>query len=173
MTRISVSKSESSTETSKSSTKDTKSPAEDSKSSKKIQSTKVSTSLSLEQNYNMWKLIHQSVADKGFEWAAPTSHYLDGNMPKNTNFVSVQNAMLQEYLQELIKEGSTAQDRKYDSCIFDALSQKTLSTKILRSTAKSCAKSAYGTYFTGKEYTTREEVLMLLSRYYNTPYAIQ
>ncbi|PID84415.1 hypothetical protein CSB09_01235 [Candidatus Gracilibacteria bacterium] len=126
-----------------------------------------------EAGYRLWKEVHQSIADQGFEWKEPIAYYLNEGISENTHPEDKKEFIIQKYLKELLKEGSTSQDKKYDTCIIDTVEKRSLTPQLIKQTAKICAKGAYGSYFDGKKYTTREETLMFLSRYYKTPYQIK
>ncbi len=107
---------------------------------------------------NPWMAFHMGVANMGFVWKDPIINQYLG-------FTS-------GTVSALDRETYIDQNVKYELCLQEILAEETLENEkdmsTLKMTAKKCAKQAYGTYFNGKSYTTREEVLLLLNVYFDT-----
>ncbi len=107
---------------------------------------------------NHWVALHMGIANMGYTWKEPINQYLIG-FESDTISTSDRATYI-------------SQNVKYELCLQEMLAEETFESEkdmsALKMTAKKCAKQAYGTYFNGKLYTTREEVLLLLNTYFDT-----
>ena len=141
---------------------------------------------SLSAGYNgvaAWKLVHRSVMLLGYQWASPISMYITPDMYAGTNLtppntyvpLSIYNPST-FYTPPTVYNPPTVntntRNDAYYACVeseftqsFGSANDPVFSDDVteMKAIAKHCVQDAYGEYFYGKGYTTREEFLLMIS----------
>lgn len=112
--------------------------------------------------FTSWELAHRTVMMQGFVWTWSVANFISPAMYIGTPIETNSNDL--GYSEEL---GPT----NYHECVRyettnsfwteGIMLEETVEDE-LRNIAKHCAQEFYGVYFNGKDYTTREEMLMML-----------
>lgn len=118
---------------------------------------------------NSWELIHRTPMLAGFVWTGTIAQYITPAMYEGT---SLSNMNPDSYLggTNPFAKYLIGKSTSYESCLRNesfisfGLGERIEPTDIkeLKVIAKICAQEFHGKYFDGKEYTTREEFLMML-----------
>ncbi len=112
--------------------------------------------------YTAWELIHRTPMLQGFVWGGETANFITPAMYIGTPLETSANSL--GYTADM---GAT----NYSECVrsetdasfgVDGTLIETTTEDELRNMAKYCATEFLGSYFSGKDYTTREEMLMFL-----------
>lgn len=115
-------------------------------------------------NYSPWELLHRTAMLAWLSWTGAVGNYITPAMYVGTPIGPGEGGVIYGY-------DVDAWATTYDECVYsEAMASFWVGGGLLtgnsydelRDIAKFCATEYYGSYFTGKDYTTREEMLMML-----------
>ncbi len=111
--------------------------------------------------WTAWELMHRTFMLDGFTWTGVVSEYITPRMWTGVSW-------------NILYDGGAVYPlvpTTYDECVQSEMNAsfgtngsmiEVTATAELKNLAKYCATEFYGSYFTGKDYTTREEMTMFL-----------
>ncbi len=111
--------------------------------------------------YSTWELMHRTFMLDGFTWTGVVAEYITPHMWTGiSDILSIDNGAI--YPLEPTNYTECVQFEMNASFGSDGSMIESTPTAELKNLAKYCATEFYGDYFSGKKYTTREEMTMFL-----------
>lgn len=117
--------------------------------------------------YSSWEIMHRTPMIAGFTWTGEIAHYITPAMyigtplENNTIYTGDTDPFASFVSENPTTYGECLSHEAYLSFGLGEIMEDS-HIKELKSIAKACAKEYYGSYFSGKSYTTREEFLMMM-----------
>lgn len=150
-------------------------------SSVSFDSAPISSNLPLENIYNVftsWEIMHRTPLLAGFMWVGEVANFITPAMYIGTPFADSRSYMWagNPSSSDISDDPTTYTECiQHQSYLSFGLGERIKDSDIeeLKIIAKSCAQEFYGSYFEGKEYTTREEFLMMMFAMFEEPVSLQ
>lgn len=117
--------------------------------------------------YSSWEIMHRTPMIAGFTWTGEIANFITPAMyigtPLENNEIYSEDT---DPFESFVSENPTtyAECLSHETYLSFGLEEimEDSHIKELKAIAKACAKEYYGSYFSGKSYTTREEFLMMM-----------
>lgn len=137
--------------------------------------------LPLESAYNMftaWEIMHRTPMLAGFMWIGEIANFITPAMYIGTPFADSReyNGAENPFAADISDDPTTyAECIQHQAYLSFGLGERVSDSdmKELKLIAKSCASEFYGSYFSGKEYTTHEEFLMMMFTMFSEPIELE
>lgn len=137
--------------------------------------------LPLEAAYNVftsWEIMHRTPMLAGFMWIGEIANFITPAMYIGTPFADSReyNGAENPFAADISDDPTTyAECIQHQAYLSFGLGERVSDSDMeeLKLIAKSCASEFYGSYFSGKEYTTREEFLMMMFTMFSEPIELE
>lgn len=141
----------------------------------------ISPDLPLEAVYNVftsWEIMHRTPMLAGFMWIGEIANFITPAMYIGTPFADSReyNGASNPSATDISDDPTTYTECiQHQSYLSFGLGERVSDSDVeeLKLIAKSCAEEFYGVYFSGKEYTTREEFLMMMFTMFGEPIELE
>lgn len=137
--------------------------------------------LPLESAYNVftsWEIMHRTPMLAGFMWIGEIANFITPAMYIGTPFADSReyNGASNPFAADISDDPTNYTECvQHQAYLSFGLGERVSDSDMeeLKLIAKSCASEFYGSYFSGKEYTTREEFLMMMFTMFSEPIELE